>query len=456
MVRTRSLNMIIILVAVVFFMEYLDSTALVTALPQMATDFRVASSDLGIGITSYMMAMAIFIPISGWMAERFGVRLVFSGAVMGFILFSMSCAFCHDVMMFALMRFLQGMSGAMMVPVGRLAVLECCGKKDLVSAIAWITTPGLVAPVVGPVVGGALTTWLSWHWIFFVNIPIGIIIFILSLRYMPQGLSHAVKRKLDKIGFLLSTFAFAFIMYGLEVMGGGGLALTKGIAILVVGILLLAIHVFHSYHAVSPIIDYSVMRINSFGIPMSWGILSIMVIGAAPYLLPLMFQDALHFNAFHSGLMLLALMLGNLLTKPTTVWMMHRWTFRNILLINALLLSISTACCAFIGNVFSLPLSLVCLFLMGCFRSIQFSTLHTLAYQEVPQALMSSANTIYSTMLQLAAGLGIAMGTLALRGAFLMWPSASTLTHFHLSFILIGGMGLISLVGYGKLKNFKS
>ena len=179
-------RIVIALVAVAFFMEYIDSTALVTALPLMALDFGVESGRMSIGITSYMISLAVFIPVSGWIADRYGTRSVFAYAVLGFIGTSVLCSLCNSLTQFAFVRFIQGMAGALMVPVGRLAVLKTCDKRDLVNAIAWITTPGLIAPVVGPPIGGFLATYFSWHWIFFLNVPVGLLVFVLAIRYIPK------------------------------------------------------------------------------------------------------------------------------------------------------------------------------------------------------------------------------------------------------------------------------
>ncbi len=446
-------RIVIALVAVAFFMEYIDSTALVTALPKIAADFGVESGRMSVGITAYMISLAVFIPVSGWVADRCGTRPVFAYAVLGFIGASVLCSLCHSLPQFAIVRFLQGVAGAMMVPVGRLAVLKNCDKHDLVNAIAWITTPGLIAPVVGPPVGGFLATYLSWHWIFFLNIPIGLLVFILAMRYIPKQPADKLRGKLDVPDFLLNALSLSGAMYSLELLGGDASDVVCPLALLFLCLLLFAFGIRRSFHIKSPLIDYSVMGVPTYSVTITYGTLSMMVIGAAPFLLPLLFQEGLHFNAFHSGLLLLSLMLGNLITKPFTVWMMHHWRIKHILLINALLLSVSTAACALFNVSSSVFAIIVCLFLMGCFRSVQLSTLHTVAYVDVPQQKMSSANTLYSTALQLASGLGVGLGALALRCASAMSATPYSLAHYQLSFVLIGAVGLIALVGYGRMKS---
>ena len=446
-------RIVIALVAVAFFMEYIDSTALVTALPQMAADFGVESGRMSIGITAYMISLAVFIPVSGWVADRYGTRSVFAHAVLGFIGTSVLCSLCHSLAQFAIVRFLQGTAGAMMVPVGRLAVLKNCDKCDLVNAIAWITTPGLIAPVVGPPIGGFLATYLSWHWIFFLNVPVGLLVFVLAIKYVPKQPADRQRGKLDIPDFLLSALSLSGMMYGLELLGDNASDITCPLVLLLFCILLFAFGVRRSLHAPSPLIDYSVMRVPTYSVTIVYGTLSMMVIGAAPFLLPLLFQDGLHFNAFHSGLLLLSLMLGNLITKPFTVWMMRHWRIKHILFLNALLLSLSTAACALFNASSSVFAIIVCLFLMGCFRSVQLSTLHTVAYVDVPQQMMSSANTLYSTTLQLASGLGIGLGALALRSAASASADPNSLAHYQLPFVLIAIVGLIALIGYGRMKS---
>lgn len=445
-------RIVIALVAVAFFMEYIDSTALVTALPLMALDFGVESGRMSIGITSYMISLAVFIPVSGWIADRYGTRSVFAYAVLGFIGTSVLCSLCNSLTQFAFVRFIQGMAGALMVPVGRLAVLKNCDKRDLVNAIAWITTPGLIAPVVGPPIGGFLATYFSWHWIFFLNVPVGLLVFVLAIRYIPKQPVDRQRGKLDIPDFLLSALSLSGMMYSLELLGNNVSSFVRPLILLFLCILLFAFNIRRSLHASLPLIDYSVMRVPTYSVTIIYGTLSMMVIGAAPFLLPLLFQDGLHFNAFHSSLLLLSLMLGNLTTKPFTVWMMHHWRIKYILFLNALLLSLSTAACALFKASSPVFAIIVCLFLMGCFRSVQLSTLHTVAYMDVPQQMMSSANTLYSTTLQLASGLGIGIGALALRFVASTSVNPHSLAHYQLSFVLIAIVGLIALIGYGKME----
>lgn len=241
-------------------------------------------------------------------------------------------------------------------------------------------------------------------------------------------------------------------MYSLELLGGKTSSFALPVALLGLCVLLFAFSVRHSLRTKSPLIDYSVMRVPTYSVTITYGTLSMMVIGAAPFLLPLLFQEGLHFNAFHSGLLLLSLMMGNLITKPFTVWLMHRWRIKHILFVNALLLSVSTAACALFNEASPIIAIIVCLFLMGCFRSVQLSTLHTVAYVDIPQQKMSSANTLYSTALQLASGLGVGLGALALRCASAVSENPHSPAHYQLSFILIGTIGLIALIGYGGMK----
>lgn len=241
--KQHTSHIVIALVAVAFFMEYIDSTALVTALPQMAADFGVESGRMSIGITAYMISLAVFIPVSGWVADRYGTRSVFAYAVLGFIGTSVLCSLCRGLMQFAVVRFLQGVAGAMMVPVGRLAVLKNCDKGDLVNAIAWITTPGLVAPVIGPPIGGFLATYLSWHWIFFLNIPIGLLVFLLAIRYVPRQPADRQRGRLDVPDFLLSALSLSGVMYSLELLGGDAADLLLPLSLLSVCVCLFAFSV---------------------------------------------------------------------------------------------------------------------------------------------------------------------------------------------------------------------
>lgn len=241
-------------------------------------------------------------------------------------------------------------------------------------------------------------------------------------------------------------------MYSLELLGGDAADFLLPLSLLSVCVCLFAFSVRRSLRSSSPLIDYSVMRVPTYSVTIVYGTLSMMVIGAAPFLLPLLFQDGLHFNAFHSGLLLLSLMLGNLVTKPFTVWMMHHWRIKHILFLNALLLSLSTAACAFFDVSSPIIAIIICLFLMGSFRSVQLSTLHTVAYVDVPQQKMSSANTLYSTALQLASGLGVGLGALALRVSSAVSAVSGSLVRYQLSFVLIAAVGLAALVGYGRMK----
>ena len=311
-----------LVVAVAFFMQFLDTTAVNTAIPAMADTFRVDVIRLSTGVTSYLMALAVFIPVSGWIAERFGTRRVFCSSVAFFILSSTLCGTSHSLWQFVTYRIMQGMAGAMMSPVGRLAVLKATPKEDLPTAMNYITIPALVAPIMGPVVGGYLTSFWSWKWIFYLNVPIGIACILLAWHYIPEETPRDAKRKLpfDWGGFVLSGSALAGFMYGVEMFSKSGISYAFSGSVVGLSLLLLYWNVKHAARVETPLIDYSVMRVRTYSITVWVGSVSRIVIGAFPYLVPLMFQEGFGLSPFRSGLLFLATMAGNLSMKTATVW----------------------------------------------------------------------------------------------------------------------------------------
>ena len=397
-------------VAIAFFMQNLDTTAVNTAIPAMAKSFGTDVIHLSAGITSYLIALAIFIPVSGWIADRFGTRKVFCASIIFFILASALCGLSQTLTQFIFCRIFQGMAGAMMTPVGRLAVLKATPKENLVTAMAYITWPALVAPILGPLVGGYLTTYFTWHWIFYLNIPFSILCFVLAWNFIPdEREAEKIKRRFDAVGFVLSGLALAGFMYGVELFSHEGVPYLIALLVIIVSVCLLFFNVRYSRHISNPLIDYSVIKIPTYRVTIFTGSLSRMVIGVAPYLVPLMFQEGFGLNPFQSGLLFLSTMAGNLCMKPLTVWIMHRYTFRNVLLINGFLVVVFTVFTAFILPTTPVIIIVAVMFLSGMFRSMQFSGITTLAFADIPQQRMTSANTLHSTVQQMSTGMGIAM-----------------------------------------------
>ncbi|NDW09080.1 DHA2 family efflux MFS transporter permease subunit [Dysgonomonas sp. 520] len=443
-----------LIVAIAFFMQGLDTTAVNTAIPAMARSFGTDIVHLSAGVTSYLISLAIFIPVSGWIADRFGTRKVFCTAIVLFVLSSILCGSSQTLNQFIIYRIMQGMAGAMMTPVGRLAVLKATPKEDLVTAMAYITWPALVAPIVGPLVGGYLTTYVSWHWIFYLNIPIGIICVLLAWHFFPkEEEENNFKRHFDFVGFVLSGLALAGFMYGVELLSQDGKSYLYSILIIATSIGLLYLNVKYSKHTSSPLIDYSIIRIPTYKVTIFTGSLSRMVIGVAPFLVPLMFQEGFGLSPFESGLLFLSTMAGNLMMKPITVWVMHRYSFRYVLIANGLMIVLFTVLTAFLLPTTPTVLIVVVMFLSGMFRSMQFSAITTLAFADVPQERMTAGNTLYSTVQQMSTGLGIAMGAVLLRfsSAINGGGEGYSVADFRLSFLMVALLGFISLYGYTKL-----
>lgn len=444
-----------LIVAIAFFMQFLDTTAVNTAIPAMARSFGVDVIHLSTGVTSYLIALAIFIPVSGWIADRFGTRNVFCTAVAFFILASTLCGTSATLTQFVVYRIMQGMAGAMMSPVGRLAVLKTTPKEDLPVAMNYITIPALVAPIIGPLVGGYLTTYWSWQYIFYLNVPISIVCILLAWHYIPAEKSENGKAvRFDAVGFVLSGFSLAGFMYGVEILSKDGVSYFYSLLIAAISLLLLWFNVKYSKHISHPLIDYSVMKINTYKVTILTGSVSRMIIGVFPYLVPLMFQEGFGLNPFESGLLFLSTMVGNLSMKSLTVWIMHRFRLRSILIVNGCLVSLFTFFTALLLPATPVYIIVAVLFTAGLFRSLQFSSLTTLAFADTPASKTTAANTLYSTVQQMSTGMGIAMGAVVLRFSNIINHGVSghyTVPDFRLAFILITILGFVHLYGYTKL-----
>jgi EmrB/QacA subfamily drug resistance transporter len=402
-----------LLVAGAFFMEILDATIITPAIPLISASFGVDAVDVNIAISAYLVTVAVLIPVSGWMADRFGTRRVFIAAIAVFTLASVGCAASVSLPMLVAMRVVQGVGGALMVPVGRLLVLRSSEKGDLVRAIAWLTWPALAAPVVAPILGGAVATVASWRWIFIVNIPLGIVGFLLSLRLI-RGEGVSSPAPLDWRGLAVTGAGIAAALIALEsirVQGTNWLHVAVGSGVAVV---LLAIAVWHLLRYRYPLIELRVLRVHTLRITASAGSLYRLVITAVPFLLPLQFQLAFGWTPLAAGLLVAVLFVGNIAIKPATTPLMRRWGIRQVLLVNGVL---SVLCFGLLACLRAdVPVALIAcvLFVSGALRSVGFTAYNTLAFADVDPVDLTHANTLNAAVQELAAGLGIAVGALLL------------------------------------------
>lgn len=437
-----------LLVASAFFMEFLDGTVIATALPDMARAFGVSAIDLNIGISAYLLTLAVLIPASGWMAERFGARNVFSLALIIFTLSSLLCGLTHNVTEFVLMRIIQGIGGAMMVPVGRLVVLRTTPKNQLIKAIATLTWPALVAPILGPPLGGFITTYASWHWIFFLNVPLGLIAIVLAIRMMPNH-TPPQKPPFDLIGFVSIGVAMLCLVAGLEVFSQQNLRPVNAVVLIAIGLLALVWAIRYLLRAENPLIRLSSLAVPSFRITMRGGFVLRATISSAPFMLPLMFQVGFGMDAFQAGSLVLAVFAGNLAMKPATTPLIRSLGFKKLLIGNGILCVLSLLLCAFITPDSPRLLTLLLLFCGGLSRSMQFTGISSLAFAEVPAGEMSSANTLFSTSLQLASGLGVTLGALCIRAGDWLTPvlgfSSADGMAFRLGFVIIAAITALAL-----------
>lgn len=434
-----------LLVAGAFFMEILDATIITPAIPLIAGSFGIDPVGVSVAISAYLVTVAVLIPASGWMADRFGPRPVFASAIAIFTLASIGCAASVSLPMLVAMRVLQGVGGAMMVPVGRLAVLRFSGKANLVRAIALLTWPALAAPVVAPVLGGAIATLGSWRWIFIVNIPIGIIGFLLSLKLI-RGEATTSPRPLDWRGLTALGAGIAAALIALESIRMTGTDWTSVAVGGALAAILLAGATWHLLRYRHPLVQLRVLRVRSLRITVSAGSLYRLVITAVPFLLPLQFQLVFGWSPFLSGLLVAVLFAGNIAIKPATTPLMRRYGIRRVLLINAVL---SVACFALLASVRpGMPIVVIAaiLFVSGALRSVGFTAYNSLAFSEVNGDELTHANTLNAAVQELAAGLGIAIAALLLSTFAPLATSASAGAAYGWTFLVLGALMVATIV----------
>jgi len=401
-----------LIVASALFMENMDATVIATSLPAIAHDIGTSPLTLKLAITSYLLSLAIFIPASGWMADRFGARNVFTAAIGIFMLGSIGCAIAHTLGDFVIARTVQGIGGAMMTPVGRLVMVRSVDREKLVSAMAWVTVPALIGPLIGPPIGGFITTYFSWHWIFLINIPIGLIGIGFALRFIdPARQASAVR--FDLVGFVLAGLGVAGLAFGLSVAGLNLLPWPIVAALVGGGAVAMMLYLAHARRIENPVLDFSLLRLGTVNAGIVGGFMFRLGIGALPFLLPLLMQLGFGLNPFHSGLVTFASAIGAIGMKTVASRILRRFGFRTIMLANALISAGFLAACALF--VPGTPLWLISLILAvgGFFRSLQFTAINTVVYADVAPERISRATTLTSVGQQLALSAGVAVGAMA-------------------------------------------
>jgi EmrB/QacA subfamily drug resistance transporter len=414
MPTTQPRQMLIpLIVACGLFMENLDSTVLSTALPAIARSLEENPLHLSLAMTAYLFSLAVFIPISGWVADRFGARTVFRAAIVIFTMGSILCGISDSLPQFVLARVFQGFGGAMMVPVGRLVLLRSVSKSELVRAMAYLTVPALIGPVMGPPLGGFITTYLSWRWIFWINVPIGLLGIVLVTLFIEE-VKEERPPPFDWPGFALLGFALTGLVGGFETVARGFLPPVLVGTLFAAGAILLALYIIHARRRPHAVLDLSLLRIPTFRASIVGGFLFRMGIGATPFLLPLMLQLGFGLTPFESGLLTFVTAVGALLMKTTAGPALRRLGFRRVLIGNAVLSGALLAAYGLFGPTTPHAVILAVLIVSGYFRSLQFTSVNTIAYADMPRERMSRATSFASVGQQLSLSVGIGTGALLL------------------------------------------
>jgi EmrB/QacA subfamily drug resistance transporter len=410
----RAQRNLALLVAACFFMEMLDGTIVTTSAPKIAHALHVQAGSIGIVITAYLVTLAALIPLGSWLASRFGARHIFLFAIGMFTLSSLGCALSQTLAELVVTRVLQGTGAAMMVPVGRLLVLSRTAKPDLMRVTAYLVWPGLIAPVFAPLAGGLITTYASWHWLFLINVPLGVIAFVVSARIVPS-LSQPPPTRLDVVGVTLVCGGLALATVTTALLSKSTPAWGLDLGFALPAVLVLGAAVRHLLRTERPLIDLRTLRIPTLRTSVTGTLVYFSVIGAGPFLAPLKFEEVFGWSAVKSGALVLFIFAGNVGIKPATTFLYRRFGFRPMLVTSTAMMAATMAAIGFTRTGTPLLLIALILLLSGIARSVGATGYTTMAFVDVPAEQMRHANTLQATAQQLAAGFGVAGGALALR-----------------------------------------
>jgi EmrB/QacA subfamily drug resistance transporter len=440
-----------LIVAVALFMENMDSTVIATSLPAIAADIGTSPLALKLAITAYLLSLAVFLPVSGWTADRFGARRVFRTAIVVFMTGSIACALSQSLTQFVLARMVEGMGGAMMTPVGRLILVRSVDKRELINAMVWVTLPALVGPLIGPPLGGFITTYISWHWIFLINIPMGVAGIVLATIYIADVRAEKPD-PLDTTGILLAGVGIGGLAFGGSVLGLNFLPTGAVVGLIVIGAVSTYGYVLHARHTPAPVLDLKLLQIPSLRASVVGGFVYRAGIGAMPFLLPLLFQLGFHMSAFQSGLITLCNVIGAMGMKTIIPIILRRIGFRRALTVNALISTTLVASCATFVPGTSFVWIVAVLTLGGFFRSLQFTSINTIAYADVDHRLMSRATSLIAVGQQLSIATGVAVGALAV-DVTLWWRGHDTITaaDFQPAWLIVAAVSALSSVVFWRM-----
>ncbi len=434
-----------LIVACALFMENMDSTVLSTSLPLIAQDLGESPITLKLALTTYLISLAVFIPISGWIADRFGTRNVFRTAIGVFVLGSICCGISSTLPELVIARFIQGMGGAMMVPVGRLALLKSVEKRDMVRALNYLTIPALVGPVLGPPLGGFITTYWHWRWIFYINIPIGVLGFVLATKYIPDLYEDDVP-PLDIRGFVLSGLGLSILMLGLSTIGRHLIPVSLALGLVAIGAALLVAYLRHAKGLAHPLLRLDLFRIPTFRAGVAGGTLFRIGVGATPFLLPLMLQLGFGMTPMESGALTFISAAGAMFMKTLSLRILQRWGFRRVLIVNAALAGLALSSYGFFSHDTPVIVMLAVVAFGGFFPSLQFTCLNSIVYADIASADASRATSLASVVQQLSLGLGVTISGMVLQASSrLAGHEHLTTRDFLPAFLVIGLFSWLSI-----------
>lgn len=436
-------------------MESLDTTILNTAVPAIAQALRVPPLSMKAVLASYTLSLAVFIPISGWMANRYGTRRVFASAIGIFTLGSFLCGISSDIHLLVACRILQGCGGAMMLPVGRLTIIRTFAKSELIGATSFVAIPGLIGPMLGPLLGGLIVGYFHWSVIFFVNIPIGLCGLYMVYRHLPNYREER-NYPLDLVGLVLFGSGVALLSYVLEVFGETALSGREIAGLLVMSGALLGAYALHTMHTPHPLLRLGLIRIRTFRVAVTGNLFTRLGIGGIPFLLPLLYQVGLGFTPIQSGLLIMPQAFAAMTLKLTMPLILRRFGYRRVLIANTISLGLMIFLFSTIDAASPVWTIASMAFTFGFLTSLQYTSMNTLAYADVTERQASNASTIASTVQQMAVSFGVAAASLA-AALFIpdrMHASESEMIHgIHLAFLALGALTVVSTVVFNELRS---